>query len=225
MASNDPAKIAKHKDANIEKSLMILKNIGNKEWRMTSGAIYSIKTKSGEKVPFKPNKVQLELFREFEKHKKHIVVKGRQQGASTGVDIWLLDEALFNKNVSIGIIAQDLETAADIFDNKLKFAYDNLPPEIKGKMIATSDREKELSLNNGSSIRVATSFRGGTIQYLHVSEYGKICAKFPDKAREIQTGSLNSVPPDGFIVFESTAEGNDGDFYNRSQKAMDRLLN
>ena len=28
-----------------------------------------------------------------------------------------------------------------------------------------------------------------TLQYLHISEYGKICAKFPQKAREVRSGA------------------------------------
>lgn len=35
--------------------------------------------------------------------------------------------------------------------------------------------------------------RSGTLQYLHVSEFGKICAKFPDKAKEVLTGSIPAV--------------------------------
>src|SRR5262245_32973453 len=61
--------------------------------------------------------------------------------------------------------------------------------------------------------------RGGTLQYLHVSEFGKICAQYPDKAREIVTGALNTVEAGQFIVIESTAEGQEGPFYRMCQEA------
>ncbi|MBY2923070.1 hypothetical protein HF265_31050 [Rhizobium leguminosarum] len=53
--------------------------------------------------------------------------------------------------------------------------------------------QTELLLGNNSSIRVGTSLRSGTLQYLHISEYGKLCAKYPDKAREVRTGALNKA--------------------------------
>ena len=59
----------------------------------------------------------------------------------------------------------------------------------------------------------------GTFQYLHVSEYGKLCAKYPEKAREVKTGAFNTVHPGQFIFVESTAEGQEGEFYNMVQTA------
>jgi len=55
---------------------------------------------------------------------------------------------------------------------------------------------------------------------LHISEYGKICNKYPEKAREIQTGALNTVAPESEVFIESTAEGNSGYFYDMSMRAM-----
>ena len=55
------------------------------------------------------------------------------------------------------------------------------------------DAADELLFSNNSSIRVGVSMRSGTLQYLHISEYGQVCARFPEKAREIRTGALNTV--------------------------------
>src|SRR3546814_18785208 len=73
--------------------------------------------------------------------------------------------------------------------------------------LARDSANELLFAHNNSSIRVATSMRSGTIHRLHVSEFGKICAKFPDKAHEVVTGSLPAVPLDGIAIIESTAEG------------------
>jgi hypothetical protein len=67
---------------------------------------------------------------------------------------------------------------------------------------------------------VGTSLRGGTFQKLHVSEYGKIAARYPDKAKEIKTGALNTVHAGQQIFVESTAEGNQGEFYDLCKRAM-----
>jgi hypothetical protein len=90
--------------------------------------------------------------------------------------------------------------------------------------VATQDSADTLSFGNNSSMRVATSMRSGTLQYLHVSEFGKICAQAPDKAREIVTGALNTVAAGQFIVIESTAEGQEGAFYEMAQRARERAL-
>lgn len=63
--------------------------------------------------------------------------------------------------------------------------------------------------------------RSSTLQYLHISEFGKICAKYPDKAQEIITGSLNTIAPNQYIFIESTAEGREGYFYDMCKKAED----
>jgi hypothetical protein len=70
---------------------------------------------------------------------------------------------------------------------------------------------------------VGTSLRSGTFQRLHVSEYGKLCAKFPEKAREVKSGALNTVHVGQKIRIESTAEGHSGHFWFLCKKAQDEL--
>ncbi len=65
--------------------------------------------------------------------------------------------------------------------------------------------------------------RGQTLQYLHVSEMAKIAAKWPEKAREIITGSLNTLSAGQYVFIESTAEGRDGYFYELC-KSAERLM-
>jgi hypothetical protein len=48
----------------------------------------------------------------------------------------------------------------------------------------------------------------------------KVCAKFPDKAREIVTGSLNALAPGQYVFIESTAEGREGYFYQMCKEAQ-----
>lgn len=64
---------------------------------------------------------------------------------------------------------------------------------------------------------MGTSLRSSTLQYLHISEFGKVCAKNPEKAREIVTGALNTVHAGQSIVIESTAEGKEGAFHDMWQ--------
>ena len=57
------------------------------------------------------------------------------------------------------------------------------------------------------------------MQILFVSEYGKVSVRFPDRAREIKTGGLNTVSADNFIIIESTAEGSSGEFFEFCKRA------
>jgi hypothetical protein len=129
-----------------------------------------------------------------------------------------LDRCLFNPNMSAGIIAHTREDAEHLF-KRIKLAYDNIPNSVRKDLPATNDSARELVFSNGSSIRVGTSMRGSTLNYLHISEFGKICAKYPDKAEEILTGSLNTIAPGQYIFIESTAEGKSGAFYDICKKA------
>lgn len=146
-------------------------------WRLTSGALYKIMVKGEDGQtdlvqPFKPNRAQRRLIESL--WHRNIILKARQLGFTTLICILYLDFALFNENVRCGIIAQDLEAAGAIFRDKVKFAYENLPPELLAVMPLKKDSASELLFaHNNSSIRVATSMRSGTIHRLHISEFGK----------------------------------------------------
>jgi hypothetical protein len=192
-------------------------------WRVCSGQLYKIMVKShdddlGSVVPFRPNAAQRKLLGRL--WHRNIILKARQLGFTTLVAILWLDHALFNADQRCGIIAQDREAAEVIFRDKVKLAYDRLPAELKERMPLARDSATELLFgHNNSSIRVATSMRSGTIHRLHVSEFGKICAKYPEKAKEVVNGSLPAVPLDGIAIIESTAEGRDGSFYAMTSRA------
>jgi hypothetical protein len=112
----------------------------------------------------------------------------------------MLDACLFNSNIRAGTIAHKLDDARVIFRDKIRDVYDRLPQALREAIPVIKDSADELVFANNSSIRVSTSMRSGTLQYLHISEYGRLCAKFPDKAREVRTGALNTVQA-GQVVF------------------------
>jgi hypothetical protein len=199
-------------------------NLGDAMWRVTSGKLYKIIIKGDNDendlvIPFIPNREQMRFIKRM--WNRNLILKARQRGFTTLVAILWLDHALFNANVRCGIISHDRESAEIIFRDKVKFAYENLPPALKAAMPLKKDSATELLFaHNNSSIRVATSMRSGTIHRLHISEFGKICAKYPLKAKEVMTGSIPAVPLNGITIIESTAEGQDGEFHKMTQDAM-----
>lgn len=182
--------------------------------------LYHIKDKNGRKVLFEPNLEQEQFYLEY--HGRDIILKARQLGFTTFKMISDLDDCLFTPNHSAGCICHNLEDAKDIFRNKIKFAYKNITDEQRQIIaeagyklpVPVNDKDNGYVFDNGSSLKVSTSYRGGTLQSLHVSEFGKICRKFPDKAKEIVTGAFEAVGIDGDITLESTAEGREGYFYD-----------
>lgn len=197
----------------------IRNTLADQHWRLNH--LYRVLDKDGEDVLFKMNEQQADFYREM--WFLNIILKARQLGFSTLIAIFFLDIALFNENVNLGIIDAKLDDAKKKL-GKIVFAYDRLPDFIKEANPIVSRNTLEITFQNGSKITVGTSHRGGTLQYLHISELGKIAAATPLKAREIRTGALNTVTSGQFIFIESTAEGQDGDFYDACQIAEAKLL-
>lgn len=191
-------------------------HLKNRWWRLNN--LYWIKNKHGNKVRFRPNSSQENFL--FNAHGRDIILKLRQRGFTTLMQIVFLDECMFNADTNAGVVAHNRDDAIKFFKDKVKYAYDRLAPYIRDKFPATNDTANELRFENGSVMSVGTSLRSGTYQLLHVSEYGKVCSKAPDKAIEIQTGAMETVPIDGWIVIESTAEGRIGDFYDKCTTSL-----
>lgn len=189
--------------------------LSDRWWRLNN--LYYIKDKQGKKVIFKLNWAQEDFYKNL--HYFNVILKARQLGFTTFSMIYFLDACLFNSNHTAGVIAHTLNDAIDLFDNKIKYAYDNLPECLKEAIPTTSDNARKLVFKNGSQIYTGTSLRSGTLQKLLISEYGKISAKYPEKAKEIRTGALNTVDSGQQIFVESTAEGKSGEFYELYQTA------
>lgn len=199
-----------------EAQALLVKRLGSRRWRLDN--LYKVTDEQANVLTFKMRFAQKLLF--LAMWYCNIVLKSRQHGITTFMCILLLDTCLFNSNMHTAIIAHNKEDAKDFFTKKIKFAYDNLPNWLKAGFKAKQDAVGVLSFDNGSSIRVTTSGRSGTYQMVHVSEFGKMCAKFPAKAQEVITGTLNTIHPGQIVTIESTAEGREGKFYEMTKDAM-----
>lgn len=198
-----------------EKAFELLQN---QEWRLNN--LYKIKDKEGNVVDFEPNWAQGTLLKS---HNLNIVLKARQLGITTFHALLFLDTCLFNSNTNAAVVADSKDIAREIFVDKVKFAYDNLPQFVRDMCCAYRDNVHEMRFSNGSVFRVATSLRGGTLQLLHITEFAKVCQENPTKANEIISGALNAVQAGQFVCIESTARGREGHFYNlcKSAQAME----
>ena len=176
--------------ANESEIALFREKIKDRKWRLNN--LYYVKDEDGNMIKFEMRPIQEYLHDNLWFF--NIIPKARQLGMTTFFCILYLDQALFNKNKTALIIAHRAEDMRKIFQNKIRFAWDNLHPWLKSIIgEAETDSANELRFPNGSSISVSMSSRSGTVNYLHISEFGYICQKYPEKAKEIVTGSINSV--------------------------------
>ena len=178
----------------------------SKLWRLNN--LYTIIDKRGQRIGFKMNLAQHKVYATSLKHSRLIILKSRQQGIST---LWLVaffDDCAFYNDFSSGLMAQGTDEAETLL-MRTKVLWDELDASIKQflSLDIKKNNTKEFSFNNGSSIFVRTSFRSTTLQRLHISEFGKIANKYPERARETKTGTLQAIAPGNTAVIESTAEG------------------
>ena len=192
--------------------------LADRVWRLNN--LYWVVDEEGNLMQFKLRPAQIHLMENM--HYKNIILKARQLGFTTFICIFMLDYALFNKNKALGIVAHTKDDASVIF-RKVKIAWDNFPQHLKEyfKLQALGDSATEYQFTNGSAMRVSTSLRSGTYQMVLITEFGKICSRFPEKASEIVTGTLPAVPASGVVFIESTAEGEEGHFYDYCQESME----
>ena len=196
----------------------ILKYLTSKLWRMNN--IYTIRDKFGTPLKFNLHRAQHLAYAQSLRHPRMIILKSRQQGIST---LWLIsffDDAIFLDNMNCGLMAQDADAATDLLE-RVTYAWDDLNPDVKSFLGIQRivNNSKVTTFNNGSKIFVRTSFRSGTLTRLHISELGKIANKYPEKAKETNTGSLQAIKAGNTVIIESTAEGRDNMFAKKWKTA------
>lgn len=219
-----PLTQTQHNDMVVEALVQDQELIKDKRWRMNN--LYWIVTKDGKKAVFKMNRAQLHFFETYlmvpNPWHRHVILKSRQLGFTTFINLFILDEILFNTNKEGIVIAHKLEDATEFFNRKIDYAIRNMADEVKEayfKLNRNSSRKIQVLWDYGaekdstSSISVGVSGRSGTFHYVHISEFAKMCVMFPKRAEEVETGTFPAVPFDGFIFIESTAEGMAGRFY------------
>ena len=103
------------------------KRLLDKEWRMSH--LYKIRDKNQKLITFKHNRAQADF--ESKKHTRNLILKSRQLGFTTLEAIDTLDDTLFTPNQECLFIAHNLDDAKSIFRKKIRFAWENLPEELR----------------------------------------------------------------------------------------------
>lgn len=179
----------------------------DKKWRLNN--LYLIRDEHGDVCRFRMKPVQEQFYDNI--WYRNVVLKARQHGISTLVELYLLDRAIFTPGQQCAVTADTRAHAEELFDSKVVFAWENFDPRLKNllNIKARVDRRDMIKFSNGSTVVVSVSVRSGTVQLLHISEYGRISVVDPAKSKEIRLGSFKAVHhgEKDLIIVESTSEG------------------
>lgn len=180
--------------------------------------LYRVKGKlQRDAVFFVPNEPQ-ESYLATRKG-RDIILKVRQVGFTTLSCVRAYDMAVWEANTNTGIMAHQENVVKTIFQDIIKFTHGwfkkdwghlYAPVEKSDSATALVFESDGLGRALNSSIRVLFDFRGKTVHFLHVSEASRI---EPDRL----LGSLQGVPANGEVIFESTPNGRGGEFYRQWQ--------
>lgn len=183
-----------------------------------------IRTKSGKIVPLELNRAQLYIHGRLEEQRartgmvRALILKGRQQGASTYIGARFYWRSSLQRGVKVFILTHLKDATNNIFKMVERFhKHSPLRPST------SKSNAKELffdRLDSGYAVGTAGSQavgRSDTVQLFHGSE-----AAFWKNAPAHFAGVVQAIPelPGTESILESTANGVGGEFHGRCKQAM-----
>lgn len=182
-----------------------------------------IRAKNGQLSTFTLNQPQRYLHERLEEQKaktgkvRALVLKGRQQGASTYISGRFYWKVKHTQGFQCFILTHE-QAATDNLFGMVERYYKNDPSPLatsaaNAKELLFPQRDSGYSVGTAGTKSVG---RSKTIQLLHGSE----AAFWPNAASHFAS-VVQAVPdlPDTEIILESTANGVDGEFFDRWQQA------
>lgn len=197
--------------------------MGMIDWMSTR---LKLKDLAGNLVYFTPNRIQARLLGVMQRQRdaglpiRIIILKARQEGCSTLVQMLFLAMVQNMPNLNAFVCAHDDDATTTVF-RKAQLAAAYLPDTEQKATKYSSRKEIVFAPPHNSQIRVQVPDEdldaGGTNQLIHVSELARW-----KKARLAMLSLMQTLPDKlGTIcVIESTAQGEGGEFHKRWLDAM-----
>ena len=193
-----------------------------------AGKVLRVQSTDGKIVPLVFNSPQKLLHAIIERTKKLgrpvriIGLKSRRMGFSTYFSARNYHKTSRRKNRYATQVTHEPEATDTLFKMVKRF-YNFTPDWMRPRILYNNSKLLEFNTKDGrglnSGFRVGTAEKedfgsGQLIHYLHLSEVAKWK---PEKIRSLLTSILQCVPddPESEVVFESTAKGIGGEFYDR----------
>lgn len=191
------------------------KRLSDPLWRMCSGEIYKIAPADGSGLQsFKPRPEQVEIISAILSGKRKILKpKARRLGMSTLLGIYAADCLLFRKGWQGSLIDQNAADASRKLDRIVRVAVENVPDWLKARVKVTKSNDSQIALNVADSgergFYAGMNARGGSNDFLWISEWGVIQYEDPKRSGRIRSGALPSARH-GVTVVETTWAGGPG---------------
>lgn len=180
-------------------------------WRLAN--LYVCLDANGQVVRFVPTAEQrLVIWCIHARGWRRILIpKARQLGMSLVLCLIGLDFVLFKAGAKAALVDKSEDDAKKKLREKVKLAWEGIDPAISAVLPADLTANA-ITFGDGldaSTYEADVSFRGGTVQFLHVSEWGEIQMRQRERSREIRDGSLPAAEraEDGIVVVETTWHG------------------
>lgn len=207
-----------------ENGILLLRALDAQPWLLIEIA-FTIVDKFARTVPFFLNEVQRDFVkviekRGFNKNHPYVILKGRQQGFTSLITAIQLSCMICRDNFNGLTLADDSTKTIKLFEEKGKQVYERIN-DTRFKPTKARDNLNMLSFTKPNSswhvgVASADAGRGETLSFLHCSEV----ATFPCLVSDMQAGAIQSVIPDGAIIYESTAHG-----HNQFKELWDKPSN
>ena len=204
-------------------------------WRLGSGKLYQCLDQNGREVAFLPTPEQRLVIWciHVRGWRRLIIPKARQLGMSLVLCLTGLDLALWRSGFKAALVDKTEDDAKKKLREKVVFALERLPAACRAPFTIKNTSTAVSIAENHSEAPFSTyeddvSFRGGTVEFLHISEWGEVQMKQRERSREIRDGSLPAVEraADGICVVETTWQGGlDGELGPLVQEAQNTAEN
>lgn len=193
-------------------------------WRVAN--LYTIKDRKARVRPFRPTQEQRVIIWDIHVRglKALMIPKARKLGMSTVLCIIMADMVAWESGVEAAIIDKTQADGESKLANIVKFAIDSMDASFRSRLTSPDGFENKSTVGfvvkammeaGGlvqdimSSVKAGVSFRGGTPQFLLVSEWATIQFDHQKRSSEIKTGAMEAAR-DGIRAIETTWKGGKG---------------
>lgn len=179
-----------------------------------------IQNKDGAMIPFRPNPMQEDYF--GKRTQADIILKGRQMGATTGLQLEFTIEAMTTPGMEVLYVAQRDDSAKRLFEITTRL-YHAMPAELRLPNVSDSTHKLTFDFGGGrtSTIEIGTagSKSFGRGRPVHRALFTEV-AFYEGNEENTMAGIIAAMPgPDSAIpgryTMESTANGQSGNFYEQ----------
>jgi phage terminase large subunit-like protein len=168
-------------------------------------------------VPFDLYDYQEDMINKMHNNRYLIAKLPRQSGKSTTIVAFILHYILFNQSMSVGILANKMNTAREIL-GRLRLAYEYLPKWLQQGIIEWN--KTSIQLENGSKVMASatssSAVRGGSFNLIFLDEFAHVSQNiaeefFSSVYPTITSGQTTKVfmvsTPNGLNMFYSFWKG------------------